>query len=452
LLPAVNISKSRGIALEVLHRVRSGKFAEAALSDVLDKTTLQLKDRALATELVYGVLRWQDRLDSIVRKCLSRPGKKIDPIIAEILRLAVYQLFLLDKVPDHAAVDQAVSQAHESDKHAASFVNAVLRRAVKERSTIDTPPDNSAKRLGLYYSHPAWLVRRWLGKYGVNRTTEILKHNNSRTSLELRVNRLKAETPQLISLFTGQGFHVKTVDRMSDALELAAAGGGVDALPGFADGLFLVQGLASQMIAPLLEPKPGERILDACAAPGGKTAHIAALTGDKARIVAVDANPERLRQTADNLRRLCVRSVELIHGDASDPALIENLGTFDKILVDAPCTNLGVLRHNPEAKYRITQETLSSMAKQQTRLLENTASALKPKGILVYSVCSFSEEETDNVIEDFLNTHPGFMASPFTPQDVISEDFLDARGFFATLPSSLHFPIDGFFAARLCRN
>ncbi len=336
-MPSRDVSKSRKIALDVLGRVRSGEFAEAALSTALDGEAPSLKDRALATELVYGVLRWRDRLDSIVKKCLARPAKKPDPHIIEILRLAVYQLFLLDRVPDHAAVDQAVTQAHQSGKHAAPFVNAVLRKALRERASLDFPPDNEPGQLAVYYSHPPWLVRKWAQQYGIDATIQILKHNNSRSPLELRVNRLRAEAPEVAELLSAQGIEVKTVPNMPEALQIGGAASGVDSLPGFREGFFLVQGLASQMIAPLLNPMPGQRILDACAAPGGKTAHIDALTSGKAEITAMDSNAVRLGETSENLRRLGVRSVKLVKGDASDPALLEDLGTFDRILVDAPC-------------------------------------------------------------------------------------------------------------------
>ncbi|MBI5247859.1 MAG: 16S rRNA (cytosine(967)-C(5))-methyltransferase RsmB [Desulfomonile tiedjei] len=451
-MPSSIVTKSREIALGVLDRVRSGEFAEAALSTILERESPSQKDRALATELVYGVLRWQDRLDSIVRQCLARPGKKPDPHVSAILRMALYQLFFLDRVPDHAAVDQAVAQAKHSAKHSASFVNAVLRKALRERGSLDHPPSNSPDALAVYYSHPEWLVRKWMRQYGLDRTAEILRHNNSRPLLELRVNGLKSDLTQVVKILSAQGVETNPVSHMADALQIAGAAGSVDALPGFREGFFLIQGLASQMIAPLLNPEPGQRILDACAAPGGKTAHLAALTADKAEVTALDANPARLHGTAQNLQRLGVRSARLVQGDAADPELLEGLGTFDRILLDAPCSNLGVLRHNPEAKYRLTRATLVKMAGYQARLLENTASALKRGGILLYTVCSFSEEETHGVLTNFLKRNPGYATVPFSPEELISGDFLDARGFFATFPPNPDFPLDGFFAARLSRN
>lgn len=449
-MPSPQVTPSRTLALEVLDRVRAGHFAETALSTILQRDNPASRDRALATELVYGVLRWRDRLDSIIAKCLARPDKKPDPRIWEILRIAAYQVFFLDRIPDHAAVDQAVTQARtRSGKHAGSFVNAVLRKALRERAVLDPPPGDEPDRMAVYYSHPDWLVRRWVNEYGTRGTAGILKHNNSRSALELRVNRLKADVAEVVHLLDSRNIEVRAVPAMPDALQVSGPVGSVDSLPGFQEGLFLVQGLASQMIAPLLKPMPGERILDACAAPGGKTAHIAALTADRAQVVALDVNPVRLRETAQNLERLGVRSVELIQGDAADPDLLNKLGTFDKILLDAPCANLGVLRHNPEAKYRIAPETLAKMAESQAKLLQNTTSALKRSGTLVYSVCSCSEEETRSIVDSFLAKSPDYAMVPISPKEVIFENFLDARGFFATFPPIPELALDGFFAARI---
>lgn len=449
-MPSPRVSPSRTLALEVLDRVRAGQFAETALSAILQKEDPSPKDRALATELVYGVLRWRDRLDSIIAKCLARPDKKPDPRVWEILRIAAYQVFFLNRIPDHAAVDQAVTQARMgSGKHAGSFVNAVLRKALRERGVLDPPPGEDPDRLAVYYSHPGWLVHRWVNEYGPHRTKDILKHNNSRASLELRVNRLKADVAQVVDLLGSGNIEAQPVPHMPDALRISGPVGSVDSLPGFQEGLFLVQGLASQMIAPLLNPMPGERILDACAAPGGKTAHIAALTGDRAQIVALDVNPVRLKETARNLERLGVRSVELVQGDAADPDLLKRLGTFDRILLDAPCANLGVLRHNPEAKYRVVPETLAKLAETQAGLLRNSVRALKRTGTLVYSVCSCAEEETRRLVDSFLAESPDYAMDPISPEEVVSEYFLDARGFFATFPPIPELPLDGFFAARL---
>jgi 16S rRNA (cytosine967-C5)-methyltransferase len=449
-LPSPHVSPSRTLALEALDRVRAGQFAETALSTILQRDNPAPRDRALATELVYGVLRWRDRLDSIIAKCLARPDKKPDPRLWEILRIAAYQVFFLDRIPDHAAVDQAVTQARmRSGKHAGSFVNAVLRKALRESAVLDPPPGDEPDRLAVYYSHPEWLVRRWVDDFGPHRAATILKHNNSHGALELRVNRLKADVAEVVDQLGARNIEVRAVPGMPDALQVSGPVGSVNSFPGFKEGLFLVQGLASQMIAPLLNPMPGERILDACAAPGGKTAHIAALTADRAQIVALDVNPVRLRETAQNLERLGVHCVELIQGDAADPDLLGRLGAFDKILLDAPCANLGVLRHNPEAKYRIVPENLAKIAESQARLLQNAASALKRSGTLVYSVCSCAEEETRGLVDNFLTATPDYAMVPISPEEVLSEDFLDARGFFATFPPTLELALDGFFAARL---
>jgi 16S rRNA (cytosine967-C5)-methyltransferase len=447
---ASQLTPSRKVALQVLQEVREGRFAEDALSDALDRQNLSAKDKNLTTELVYGVVRWRDRLDSIIRRCVLRPGTRVNPDVREILRTALYQIFFLQRIPEHAAVDQAVMYASQHSKKYAGFVNAVLRRALRDRETVDPPPGKDSKRLAVYYSHPEWLVRRWLHRFGYRKTKHILQHDNSRASLELRLNTLKATADTASQIL--EESELQAIPGFPNALRVMRSSGKVEAIRGFLEGSLVVQALASQMIAPLLKPEPDMRILDACAAPGGKTSHLAALVQDKARIVALDISQPRLNETAANLQRLGVRSVEFVVGDAADPHIVKDLGTFDRILVDAPCSNLGVLRHNPEAKYRVTPEALTQSAHIQSRILFNMSRLLNPRGILVYSVCSPTEEETVGVVDAFLSANTGFSLIPFIVEEVPMPTLVGARGFFATFPPLPEMPLDGFFAARVARN
>ncbi len=391
-------------------------------------------------------------MDAVLRRCLDRPGKKLDPGLREVLRIALYQILALDRVPDHAAVDQAVIQArHHFGSHTAPFVNGVLRNALRKREAVDPLPSQDAGPLAEYYSHPLWLVVRWLEQFGPEVTRKILIHNNSRTPVDIRVNRMKA-TPETVEELLGrEGVATETIPFVPNCLQVAALRGPVRSLPGYQEGFFAVQARASQMIAPLLSAEPGERILDACAAPGGKTAQLAEQMGNGGLIVAVDVDPIRLEDTRQNLQRLGVRSVELRCGDVSEPEFLSGLGLFDRILLDAPCSNVGVLRHNPEVKYRLGPNDPTKFAERQLRMLVAAAAGLKHGGTLVYSVCTITTEETSGVLSRFLNNTDGYTLIPIDLTDVPSSKFVDPHGFFSTFPPTDDDPLDGFFAARIRR-
>jgi 16S rRNA (cytosine967-C5)-methyltransferase len=434
----------------VLDTVRGGRFAEPALAETLDARGLPREDRALATELVYGVLRWRLRLDAVIDRLLDKPDRKFPSLLSDILRIALYQLLLLDRIPSHAAVNEAVIQAKGRFPGREGFVNAILRRALRDVETLDQSPGDDPESLSSYYSHPLWLVERWMDELGPEATRAVLEFNNSRAPLIVRVNRIKIDPDGLLDLFSQEGVRAARSLRDPDALTITSSGGPVYEMPGFRQGLFAVQERASQMIAPLLGAIAGERILDACAAPGGKTAHLAALLDNALSLTAMDSDPPRLRETKKNLKRLGVTGVEAKRGDARDEGVISELGLFDRILVDAPCTNLGVLRHNPEVKYRIRPEDPAASADRQIQILRATSKALKSGGTLLYSVCTVSREETDEVIRQFLAESPDYALSPIRPEEVSLQHAVDPDGFLRTFPPRGE-ETDGFFAARMKR-
>lgn len=445
-------SPAREACLDILEHVRLGQYAEHALSDRLRGANLKPEDRALATEMVYGVLRWHDRLDALVNRCLDRPQRKLSHGVRQILRMAIYQILFLNRVPDHAAVDQAVVQARSRlGERPGSFVNALLRNVIRRRDSVDPSPQSDPASLAAYYSHPLWMVERWVSEFGIDATTRILSHNNSRVQVALRVNTLKSTREEVVRLLDSDGLATRMVEGMPHAMILPSIRGEIASLDCYQQGLFAVQEPASQMIAPLLRARPGERILDACAAPGGKTAHLAALVENKARMVAVDSSTPRLKETRSNLERLGVLCAELVSGDSTDTRFILGLGRFDRVLVDAPCSNLGVLRHNPEVKYRTRPEHLKEFADRQLRLLRSAAAALRPGGTLLYSVCTATREETTEVIDSFLADHPDFTEDPIEPTELPVTGLIERRGFLCTFPSPDEEPLDGFFAARIRR-
>lgn len=448
------VTPARELALQVLTEVREGRFAEHALSSALDSSPkLTAEDRALATELVYGSLRWRRRLDQVVEKCSSRPVSKIQRKVLDILRIALYQIVMLDRVPDHAAVDQAVTQAKViMGRPGASFVNAVLRRCLRERDRWDTAPSPEPASLARYYSHPDWVVKRWIRELGPDKTSKILQFNNSRPGIIVRANRVKVSRSELAQLWKDNGVSSREVPHLPDALLLTSSRVPITKLPGFQEGLFVVQDAASQLIAPLLRAEPGHRALDTCAAPGGKTSHLAALAGNRVEVTAVDADQGRLDETRLNLKRLGVAYVRLKQGDSASPGFVEGLGAFDRVLVDAPCANLGVLRHNPEAKYRTSAKDMPRYAELQLSLLVAAARAVKPSGVLVYSVCSVTREETLDVVARFMELCPDMAPLRVEPSEVGGLPVVGEQGFVSTFPPPETLPMDGFFAARFERS
>ncbi len=447
------VTCSREVALAVLEDVRAGSFCEHALSQRLDAARdAGPEDRALAAELSYGVLRWLFRLDAMVKRCSDHPPARLKPAVRQILRLALYQIFMLDRIPDHAAVDQAVTQARTRfGNKTASFVNAVLRNAIRNRRAVDPEPSSDTDSLSVYFSHPSWLVKRWIKDLGLERTRQVLAANNTPSELFLRVNTIKSSVEDPVALLRESGHTVERLEQPETALLLKSVRGPVQSLPGYREGLFAVQDAASQMIAPLLGAKAGDRILDACAAPGGKTAHLAALAGNEAQLVAAEIDPVRLQETDENLQRLAVKNVTLVLGDSSDEDFVRNLGAFDRILVDASCSNLGVLRRNPEARYRSRPKDIVVLAQRQLKMLTCLAPILKPGGVLLYSVCTITAEETRDVVSAFLNNNPEYERSPIGTHEVPVEGLVHQDGCFSTFPPPHDMLLDGFFAARLRR-
>jgi 16S rRNA (cytosine967-C5)-methyltransferase len=445
-------ARSRDLALDVLERVRGGKFVEHALSERLARAELSREDRALATELVYGVMRWRARLDAIIQHCASPSSKRIKPTVRDILRIALYQLVLLERIPAHAAVNDAVTQAQQRyGTRPGGFVNAVLRSALRNLAEADPVPGIDARSLAAHFSHPEWLVSRWLAQWGPEATRRALEANNTASGVDLRVNTLKATVEEGLEILEKAHAAPRRITCLAEGIRVRTVGGPVQSLPGFEQGLFAVQSAASQMVAPLLQPKPGDRILDACAAPGGKTAQLAAITGNEARIVAVDSDPLRLEEMERNLQRLGVRNAELVEGNAEDPEFVRKLGSFDRILLDAPCTGLGVLRHNPESKYRIDAEDLAGFGRRQGQMLRAVVPALKPGGLLLYSVCTITREETSDVVAGFLEGSSDYAAAPIEAGEVRFPTLVDCRGYFLSFPPPAEEPLDGFFAARIIR-
>jgi 16S rRNA (cytosine967-C5)-methyltransferase len=394
--------KPREIAIRVLRqRGPSGDYVEKLLERELARHPLSPLDRALCQELVYGMVRWQGALDWLVAR--KTGGRVQNASMRVLLHLGLYQLFWLQRIPDHAAVHETVELAKQLGfGPRAGFLNAILRGYVRERKATEEilqvlkQTDPAAG-----YSHPAWLVERWQKRWGRSQTTLLLTWNNQPPPVYARLNELKTDAARLTTRWAQEGleFEECSWDWTAPGLvfEFISYPPLAD-LGSFQDGWFYIQDPSTLLAVGQLDPQPGETILDLCAAPGGKTSYIAQRMGNRGRIVARDNQPERLKLLEENCRRLGATCVDL----AAAP------GSFDRILIDAPCSNTGVLRRRVEARWRVQPAEINRLSKAQSALLTKAAQELKPEGTMVYSTCSLEPEENEGVVRRFLEKHPAF--------------------------------------------
>lgn len=441
---------ARGVATEILLKVDSQKaYADILLDHALKTTTLDVRDRALLTEIVYGTLRWRGTIDARLSRHLRRPLAEADPFIRNLLRVTLYQLSFLDKVPEYAAVNEAVELAKlRRGGKMAGFVNGMLRNILREKdSSVKTfPAGETCASLADVLSHPEWLVKRWIAEFGVEEAKALMRSNNEKAPLVGRVNSLKYAREDLLERFRSAGIEAK-LTRASPQGILIESGPTIENLPGFVEGLFQVQGEASQLVTYLLAPQPGQRILDACAAPGGKSIHIAETLRDQGEVIALDPAPRGLDRIRENIARLQIVSIHAVRADSSRK-LNGALGVpYDRILVDAPCSGLGTLRSHPEIKWQRGESDIKRLSQLQLKILANVAGLLKLDGVLVYSTCTLTREENEDVAEEFLHQHKEFEledAARYLPDEARHM----VRGkYFQALPHRDN--TDGFFAARM---
>jgi 16S rRNA (cytosine967-C5)-methyltransferase len=440
----------RELAADILVKVETRKaYADLLLDQTLTAKNLSSQDRALLTELTYGTLRWRGRLDAHLAPLLQRPLQKTDPFIRNLLRLSLYQFLFLDRIPDYAAVNEAVQSAKDhAGAKAAGFVNGVLRNFLRKEKEVAQPmsQDRSISDLAQYWSHPEWLIARWLHYFGATATEALLQANNQEPPLVLRTNFRQGTRESLLQLFQSKEVNASPTLWSPQGITVQSKAL-VDNLPGFHQGRFQVQGEASQIVAHFLDPQPGERILDACAAPGGKTTHIAELMNDAGEIVATDISPIGLRKIEQNATRLRVKSIRTLQADLSK-SFNEFLNRpFDRILVDAPCSGFGTLRSHPEIKWNRGEADIKRLSELQKKILANMASYLKPGGVLVYSTCTLIDDENEKVVQAFLQRHKDFAlddAGSYLPMEART---LVGGDYFMALPHQHN--TDGFFAARV---
>ena len=413
-------SRARQTALQILHAIDAAQaYADVALRQTLQDSPLDRRDRAFVTECVYGVVRWQGRIDWLLQHVCRHPLEAMTPWIRNILRLGAYQCLWMHRVPQRAAVYEAVALARRFG-HAgtAALVNGVLRTLMRQHHTF-CPPDPETQpvaHLAVMFSHPEWLVLRWLQRYGWTRTRALCEANNQPAAITLRTNTRRTTTAALSRRLAQEGLaHITASTLHADGLRVRGTDR-LDRLPSYQAGLFQVQDEGAMLVAPLCQVQPGQWVLEACAAPGGKTTHLAQLLHDSGQIVALDVQPGRLRLLQDNMRRLQLSCITPIVADAAVALPVRR--RFDCILVDAPCSGLGVLRRHPDIKWRKTPADLGRLQATQRHLLQQVQSYLAHDGRLVYSVCSNELEETSDVVTQFLHHHPHLILEAIEPASV----------------------------------
>lgn len=393
----------REMALLVLCETeREASYLDLALKKALKTARLSREDRAFTTELAYGTMRYRLRLDYIIKKFSKLPLRKLSLPILNILRLSLYQLVFLPNIPQAAVVSEGVSLAKRYGHGAsAGFVNGVLRSF--QRDGISYPND-PLENLSVYYAFPKWLAARILQAYGYDEGKRICKAFNERPDVTFRTNLTKATPEQLKARLEEEGV---TVTAVNGALLTVEKTGEIGVLRSFREGLFTVQDLAAYAAGSALAPREGEKVLDVCAAPGGKTTHLAELSQDKAEIFAFDLHPHKVEIIEKNAARLGLTSVKAQVHDAKE-LLPEWEGRADRVLADVPCSGLGILRKKPDIKWRKQEEEIALLAKEQLAILETSSRYLKKGGRMVYATCTITEEENSGVIQSFLRVHKGF--------------------------------------------
>jgi 16S rRNA (cytosine967-C5)-methyltransferase len=441
---------ARDIALDVLIEIETrGAYSNLALARALRGARLDGRDTALTTELVYGTVSRLNTIDYYLQPSLKTPLDRLEPWVRNLLRMTVYQLFYLERVPDFAAIHEAVEIAKRRGKKASGFVNGVLRATLRKKAELRLPSKqkNWLKHVSLLHSHPEWMVAKWERAFGREQTEAMCEANNRRPPLVLRVNSHRITREALLADLQEQGIAAKLSEVSPYGLVLED-GLDVTKLPAFRDGLCTVQDESSMLVAPALSPEPGQRVLDCCAAPGGKTTHLAELMRDQGELLAVDIHEHKIKLIENAAKRLGLSAIRTRAGDIRD--VVAGASTFDRILLDAPCSGLGVIRRKPDLKWKKRPEDVQEIVSIQRDLLETVSKALRPGGVLVYSTCTVTDEENIGVVRDFLARHPEFAADPITPYLPKAVHGAIVDGAFVTLMPQ-QFDSDGFFIARLRR-
>ncbi len=434
----------RGLAVKILNRVeRTDAYLEKLLDNEMRNTELNGQDKALLYEIVHGVIRWMGRLDWILNGFYKGQFSKAIPNLKNGLRVALYQILFLDKIPDYAVVNEAVEFVKKlQGQKPADLTNAILRNIIRSKNAIRYPDPNEdlLGYISAFYSHPSWMVKRYLARFGRENTEKLLAANNEKPYLTLKINALKTKPEEFRELLNSVNLRFNSGRYLPEFFQLQNLTN-ITAWEYYNQGYFNVQDESAGLACRLLDPQPGMRVLDMCSAPGGKTAYIAGLIHDEGEIVALDRYDSRLNIMRKNMQRLGIKSVKTIEIDA----LEYNNGKFDRVLADVPCLGSGTLSKKPDIKWKKDLLDLKRITDIQYELLIKASTLVKPGGVLVYSTCSIEPEENGEIVKKFLNNNPAFILKDASDQ--FPKELLDETGCVQTLPHIHH--MDGAFAARL---
>jgi 16S rRNA (cytosine967-C5)-methyltransferase len=446
--PTAPTNDPRSVALWALRQVVRGIHADNALEKAGNRATLSNLDRQLATELVYGAVRQQRTLNALIDRLLRKPEKPTSDLRL-LLQLGIYQLRYMDRIPPSAAVNTTVNLAKTNGLGGlAALTNGVLREYQRQQELLVSDWHQSTsmiEKIGVEYSFPDWLVGYWLGVLGEADTIDLCNYFNQSPSIDLRVNQLQTDREAVLAALIAAGIQAEPLNYLDQGIRLTGKVGAIPRLPGYHEAWWSVQDSSAQLVAQLLDPQPGEVVIDACAAPGGKTTHIAELMNDQGTIWSIDASASRIKQVDQNCQRLGLHAVQMRIGDGRQQA--DLVGVADRVLLDAPCSGLGTLHRRADARWQKTLGNVQELGQLQAELLASCATWLKPGGVLVYATCSVHPAENKEVILPFLAAHPewqiqqpvGFLAS-----------LADASGCITIWPHKQQ--MDGFFMVRLLRN
>ena len=437
----------RGSAVKILNRVeRTDAYLDKLLEAELRSEEINDLDKSLLTEIVNGVLRWQMKLDWVLNGFFHGNFTKAEVTVKNSLRAALYQIMFLDKVPHHAAVNEAVEFVKRiRGEKAGNLVNAVLRNIIRNIDGIHYPDVtiDAAKYFAVMYSHPVWVVRRWMNRFGFAETEKLLHANNERPNLSLRINTSKTTVENFLELLRSQNVVFEKSKYLGNFVRTTNLSN-ISQTELFRKGFFSVQDESAGIACQLLGVQPGDRVIDMCAAPGGKTNFIGEMLHGKGEVIAVDKYATRLNLVKSSCERLGIANVKIVAADSkefsTEPA--------DKVLLDAPCSGLGVLAKKPDVKLKRDADDIRDLVNLQRLLIENAATLVKNGGVLVYSTCTTEPEENFGIIRMFLQQHPEFdidSAAQFVPPSLVTTD-----GYVETFPH-VH-GMDGSFSIRLEKN
>lgn len=443
----------RQLAFVALRDVHKGAYADVALDRVLQKANLADSDRRLLTELVYGCTRRQRTLDFLIDQLSKKKSHQQPKDLRIILHLGLYQLLYQERIPASAAVNTTVQLAKENGfSGLAGFVNGLLRQYLrlveKDTDTLPTSllrlPENPVERLGILHSFPDWIIQVWIDQFGVAETEKLCIWMNQTPTIDLRVNPLRTDVDAVEAALQNAGVSCQRLPHLPQALRLLTNPGPIQNLPGFREGWWSVQDSSAQLVSHFLDPQPTEVVIDACAAPGGKTTHIAELMRDEGKIWACDRTSSRMRKLQANMQRLNLKSIEICIGDSRDLSQFTN--SADRVLLDAPCSGLGTLHSHADARWRQTPESVQELSMLQKELISHTSNFVKNGGVLVYATCTLHPAENEGVIESFLAKNPNWQIEPANLDSAFST-YSTPQGWLKVLPHQHN--MDGFFVVRL---